>query len=174
MVRYADDFVILCQTQDEAEDVLREVAQWTEANGLELHPGKTRIVDTVTDGFDFLGYRFERGQRRPRKKSLGKMKDTIREATRRNNGHSLAQIIERVNGTLRGWFEYFKHSHRWTFKPLDQWIRMRLRSILRGRRGLRGRGQGHDHRRWPNAYFHAFGLFNLENAHARLCQSLTR
>jgi len=174
MVRYADDFVILCETKEEAEEALREVAQWTEANGLELHPGKTRIVDTVADGFEFLGYRFERGQRRPRKKSLGKMKDTVRKITRRNNGQSLAKIIERVNGTLRGWFEYFKHSHRWTFKPLDQWIRMRLRSILRGRIGLRGRGQGRDHQRWPNAYFDANGLFNLECAHTRLCQSLTR
>ena len=174
MVRYADDFVILCGTKDEAEEALREVAQWTEANGLMLHAGKTRIVDADEAGFDFLGYHFKRGQRWPRKKSIGKLKETIREATRRNNGTSLARIIERVNGTLRGWFEYFKHSNRWTFKPLDQWIRMRLRSILRRRIGLRGRGRGSDHQRWPIAYFDGLGLINLEKAHARLRQSLTR
>jgi RNA-directed DNA polymerase len=176
MVRYADDFVILCRTRREAEEALGEVVQWTETNGLVLHPEKTRIVDAAEKGgFDFLGYHFERGQRWPRKKSLGKLKETIRIATRRNNGQSLARIIERVSGTLRGWFEYFKHSNRWTFPALDKWTRMRLRSILRRRAGLRGRGRGTDHQRWPNAYFDALGLFNLEAAHKRARgQSLTR
>ena len=174
MVRYADDFVILCRTEAEAHEALREVEQWTQAAGLTLHPTKTRIVHAVTDGFDFLGYHFERGQHWPRKKSMQKLKETIRSLTRRNNGNSLAQIIERVNRTLRGWYEYFKHSNRWTFKPLMGWIRMRLRSILRRRRGQRGRGRGSDHQRWDNAYFDALGLFNLEAAHARDRQSLQR
>jgi RNA-directed DNA polymerase len=174
MVRYADDFVILCRTEAEAQEALREVEQWTQNAGLTLHPTKTRIVHAVTDGFDFLGYHFERGQHWPRRKSLQKFKETIRAETRRNNGKSLAQIIERVNRTLRGWYEYFKHSNRWTFKPLMGWIRMRLRSILRRRAGKRGRGRGSDHQRWNNAYFDALGLFNLEAAHARDCQSLQR
>ncbi len=174
LVRYADDFVILCRTEAEANEALREVEQWTQAAGLTLHPTKTRIVHAVTDGFDFLGYHFERGQHWPRKKSLQKLKETIRNLTRRNNGHSLAQIIERVNRTLRGWYEYFKHSNRWTFKAVDGWIRMRLRSILRRRAGKRGRGRGSDHQRWNNAYFDALGLFNLEAAHARDRQSLQR
>lgn len=174
MVRYADDLVILCGTQAEAEEALREVEQWTQTNGLALHPTKTRIVNAAEDGFDFLGYHFERGKHWPRKKSLQKLKETIRVETRRNNGESLARIIERVNRTLRGWYEYFKHSNRWTFKPLDKWIRMRLRSILRRRAGKRGRGRGSDHQRWPNAYFDALGLFNLEAAHARECQSSQR
>ncbi len=175
MVRYADDFVILCGTKGEAEEALREVAQWTQTNGLMLHPGKTQIVDAAEKGgFDFLGFHFERGHRWPRKKSLRKLKETIRGATRRNNGQSLARIIERVNRTLRGWFEYFKHSNRWTFPPLDSWIRMRLRSILRRREGRRGRGRGADHQRWRNAYFDTHGLFNLEAAHKRERQSLTR
>jgi RNA-directed DNA polymerase len=140
-----------------------------------LHPGKTQIVDAAEKGgFDFLGFHFERGHRWPRKKSLRKLKETIRGATRRNNGQSLARIIERVNRTLRGWFEYFKHSNRWTFPPLDSWIRMRLRSILRRREGRRGRGRGADHQRWRNAYFDTHGLFNLEAAHNRERQSLTR
>ena len=174
MVRYADDFVILCRTQAEAEEALREVEQWTQRNGLTLHPAKTRIVNATEGGFDFLGYHFKRGQHWPRKKSLQQLKETIRGATRRNNGASLARITERVNRTLRGWYEYFKHSNRWTFKPLDSWIRMRLRSLLRRRAGKRGRGRGSDHQRWPNAYFDALGLFNLEAAHARDCQSLQR
>ena len=174
LVRYADDFVILCRTEAEAQEALREVEQWTQSAGLTLHPTKTRLVHAVTDGVDFLGYHFERGQRWPRKKSLQKLKETLRVETRRNNGTSLAQIIERVNRALRGWYEYFKHSNRWTFKPLMQWLRMRLRSILRRRAGKRGRGRGSDHQRWTNAYFDALGLFNLETAYARDRQSLPR
>jgi RNA-directed DNA polymerase len=174
MVRYADDLVILCSTPTEAEEALKELEQWTQANGLELHPEKTRIVNAAEAGFEFLGYRFERGQKRPRTKSLKRLEDAIRTTTRRNNGHSMMAIIERVNQTLRGWYEYFKHSHRWTFPRLDSWIRMRLRSILRRRNGGRGRGRGCDHQRWPNAYFDKLGLFNLSATHALACQSLTR
>ena len=174
MVRYADDFVILCRSPEEAEEALEMVRQWTVAAGLTLHPTKTRIVDARTDGFDFLGYRFEAGKRRPRKKSLERFAATVREKTKRSSGKSLQAIILDLNPTLRGWFEYFKHSHRWTFRPIDQWIRMRLRSILRKRLGLRGRGRGADHQRWPNDFFAKRGLFNLKTAHAQACQSSLR
>ena len=170
MVRYADDFVILCRSQAEAQAALEVVRTWTEQSGLKLHPTKTRIVDaTQRGGFDFLGYHFERGMKWPRPKSLKKFKDTIRRKTKRTNGHSLRQIIAEVNQTLEGWFAYFKHSHKTTFPALDAWIRMRLRSILRKRRGGRGRGRGRDHQRWTNAFFLVQGLFSLELAyeHAR-------
>ena len=101
-------------------------------------------------------------------------KDTIRGKTKRNNGRSLRAIIEDVNRTTKGWYEYFQHSHWTTFKPLDQWIRMRLRSILRKRAGRRGRGRGRDFQRWPNAYFAAQGCFFLVEAHAAACQSSRR
>ncbi len=171
MVRYADDFVILCQSQEEAERALAEVQRWTAQAGLTLHPEKTRIVDERQEGFDFLGYHFGHGQRGPRKKSLNKLKDAIRFKTRRLNGTSMVRIIGTVNQTLRGWFGYFKHSRRETFAPLDAWIRMRLRSILRRRHGGRGRGGGNDHYRWPNAYFAKLGLFSLLQAHRSACQS---
>ncbi|MBV8264743.1 MAG: group II intron reverse transcriptase/maturase [Planctomycetaceae bacterium] len=174
MVRYADDFVILCRSPEEAARALETVQHWTAEAGLTLHPTKTRIVDATSDGFDFLGYRFEGGTRRPRTKSLDKLKDTIRAKTKRTSGESLRGIIDDVNRTLRGGFEYFKHSHRGTFPRVDQWIRMRLRSILRRRLGLRGRGRGSDHHRWPNAFFADQGLFSLRAAHALACQSLKR
>jgi RNA-directed DNA polymerase len=175
MVRYADDFVILSRSREEAETALEMVRQWTEKAGLTLHPVKTRIVDaTEKGGFDFLGYHFERNMKWPRKKSLGKFKDTIREKTRRTDGHSLETIVSDVNRSVRGWFEYFKHSHHTTFKPLDSWIRMRLRSILRRRSGRRGRGHGNDHRRWPNNFFAGLGLFSLESALATARQSCNR
>jgi RNA-directed DNA polymerase len=175
MVRYADDFVLLCRSEAEAQRALTLVATWTDAAGLTLHPDKTRVVDAAgRGGFDFLGYHFERGMHWPRKKSLAKLKDRLRAKTRRTNGQSLAVIIADVNRTLRGWFAYFRFSHRTTFPSLDQWVRMRLRSILRKRAGRRGRGRGADHQRWPNAFFAAQGLFCLTTAHAAARQSVSR
>jgi RNA-directed DNA polymerase len=172
MVRYADDFVILCRSEAEAVAVLEKVREWTVQAGLTLHPVKTRIVNAEEKGgFDFLGYHFERGMKWPRKKSLDKFKDTIRAKTRRTNGHSLQVIIENVNRTTKGWFEYFKQSKSNTFPVLDGWIRMRIRSILRKRHGLRGRGRGSDHQRWPNAFFSEHGLFSFVTAHAEARQS---
>jgi RNA-directed DNA polymerase len=176
MVRYADDFVIVCRSQAEAEQALACVRQWCEAAGLMLHPSKTRIVDVRTEGFDFLGYHFlttRRGRltRWPRKKSLQKLKDNIRKLTKRNNGNSLACIIAKVNLTLRGWFGYFQHSYRTTFEDVDGWVRGRVRSILRRRAGRLGRGRGWDHHRWTNAFFAAQGYYSLEVAYAQARQS---
>lgn len=174
MVRYADDFLILCRSEAQAQEALERLQAWTAQAGLKLHPQKTRIVDAAREGFDFLGYHFCGGQRWPRRQSLRKFRDTIRSKTRRNNGHSLVFIITDVNRILRGWFEYFKHSHRYTFPAVDGWVRMRLRSILRRRAGRRGRGRGADHQHWTNAFFAAHGLFCMTTAHAAVCQSVRR
>lgn len=174
MVRYADDFVILCRTAEDAAQALALVQHWTAAAGLQLHPTKTHLVDMeAPGGFDFLGYHFERDRRWPREKSVRKLKDAVRRKTRRTSGQSLAFIIVDVNRTLTGWLNYFKHSHG-TFRPLDQWVRMRLRSILRKRSHRRGAGRGGDHQRWPNAFFAAEGLFSLAHAHAAFRQSFAR
>jgi RNA-directed DNA polymerase len=172
MVRYADDFVILCRSPEEAARALAVVQQWTVEAGLTLHPDKTKIVNATVDRFDFLGYRFERGRRYPRPKSLQKFKDAIRAQTKRTSGESLKMIITGLTPTMRGWFEYFKHSHRTTFRNLDGWIRMRLRSLLRKRRGGKGRGRGSDHQRWPNAFFAKQGLYSLKTAHASVVNPL--
>jgi RNA-directed DNA polymerase len=176
MVRYADDFVLLCRSPEEAQHALDIARRWVTEAGLTLHPEKTRIVDAMQKGggFDFLGYHFERAMRWPRTKSLDKLKDAVRAKTHRANGHSMAQIVADLNRTLRGWFEYFKHSHWTTFRSLDGWIRMRLRSILRKRHKLRGRGRGADHQRWPNAHFTDLGLFSLDRALASVRQSARR
>ncbi len=111
MVRYADDFVILCRTADEAAKALGLVTQWTTENGLTLHPTKTRVVDSRIEGFDFLGYHFHGTRHSVRDKSLKKLKDTLREKTRRTNGDSLHFIITSVNQTLRGWFSVSTQSN---------------------------------------------------------------
>jgi RNA-directed DNA polymerase len=170
MTRYADDMVIQCRTPEDAERALALVQAWVDERELALHPTKTCVVDVEKEGFDFLGYHFHKRYRTPRAKSLKKLRDSIRAKTRRANGHSLERIIADVNRTLRGWFEYFKHAEKPVFRRLDQWIRMRLRSILRGRRRGKGRGRGADHQRWPNAYFTARGYFSLEAARAAIGQ----
>lgn len=173
MVRYADDCVVLCATREEAERALARLRELMKTRGLTLHPEKTKLIDaTAPGGFDFLGYHFEQGRRTPRKKSLAKFKDTIRERTRRANGHSMSKIIENLNSILRGWFAYFHHCRHRVFKTLDAWIRRRLRSILRTRQGRRGIARGRDYQRWPLAYFRQLGLFTLAEAHALLIRSL--
>ncbi len=154
MVRYADDFVILCASQEEAEAALQEVRQWMEEAGLTLNPEKTRIVDArERGGFEFLGWHFERGLGWPREKSRQKFKESIREKTRRGNGRSIQAIIAEVNRVIRGWGNYFQGGVSNVSPPLDSWIRMRLRSILRRRDKRKGRGRGYDHNRYPNAWF---------------------
>jgi RNA-directed DNA polymerase len=174
MVRYADDFVILCRTPEEASRALELVRTWVSENGLTLHPTKTKVVDARAVGFDFLGYHFESGTRRPREKSLAKLKETIRAKTRRTNGDSLAQVITSLNRALRGWFEYFKHSQRRTFGRIDGMIRRRLRCLLHHRAGRRRHGAGYANIRWPTVFFADQGLFSLEKAHALARQSSLR
>jgi RNA-directed DNA polymerase len=178
MVRYADDFVILCRTAEEAQGALAMVRAWVAEHGLMLHPSKTRIVDAHRDGFDFLGYHFQ-GTRHGirhwvRPKSIRKLKATLRAKTRRNSGRSLRCIIADVNRVLRGWFAYFQHSRPFVFAPLDRWVRQRLRAILRKRRRRRGVAKGWDFHRWPNAFFAEQGLYSLVAAHASACQSSRR
>ena len=171
MVRYADDMVVMCRSQEEAGSALEKLREWMAQAGLTLHPDKTRTVDMNLAGshFDFLGYRFYRSRRGRlsklvRPKSLRKLRESIKPRTRRKNGRSMEAIVADINRTLKGWFSYFKHAHASELEKIDQWTRMRLRSILRKRRGGRGRGRGQDHHRWPNRYFTGLGLFCLLDA----------
>lgn len=171
MVRYADDIVVLCESQSKAEAALDKLRVWVVEQGLTLHGHKTRLVDlSQPGGFDFLGYHFERGMKWPRKKSMDRLKDTIRCKTRKTQGRSMNAVCEDLNLTLRGWFEYFKHSKANVFVAIDGYVRGRLRSILRKRQGRTGRGRGSDHQRWPNTYFTAQGLFSLQKLHRAACQ----
>ena len=131
MARYADDFMILCQSQTEAADALCLVEGWVKDNGLCLHPEKTHLGNCLVEGqgFEFLGYRFEAGKRWVRKTSLQALKDKIRSKTRRSRDDSLKCIIQGLNPLLRGWYNYFKHAHRWTFSVIDGFVRRRLRSL---------------------------------------------
>lgn len=174
MVRYADDSVILCETQEQAEKALECMREWMSSNELTRHPDKTQIGDCRVDGqgFEFLGYRFEAGKRMVRRKSLNKLREAIRKKTRRTSGKSIEQIIHKLNPTLKGWFAYYKHAHKWTFNTLDAFIRRRLRAILLKRNKQSGCANSKSASfRWKNAYFAERGLFSLKEAHVLACQS---
>ena len=123
MVRYADDFVILCRTQAEAEAALADVRTWVEQHGLTLHPEKTHIVDSRVTSFSFLGYSFRGKLRFPRKQSHEKRVDRIREQTPRKSGDSLETIIQRINQSAQGWFNFYRHCHWSIFRKYDEMVR---------------------------------------------------
>jgi RNA-directed DNA polymerase len=170
MVRYADDFVILCRTADEAYEALALVQAWVSQAGLTLHPEKTRIVDSRAESFDFLGYSFRGSLRFPRGKSNTKERSTIRHLTPRKSGQSLTILIQRLNANLRGWFNYFRHCHWSIFREYDGLVRRRLRRLL-AKRHRRNPKRLPANQRWPNKYFHEQGLYSLSKAHDRLVQS---
>jgi RNA-directed DNA polymerase len=170
MVRYADDFVVLCRSQAEAEEALAMITAWIEEAGLTLHPTKTKIVDSRVKSFAFLGYSFRGDKIYPRRESLAKMKTRIVELTPRQRPGSIASIATELNRTLVGWFHYFRHC-RWTiYKDLDANIRARLRRLLM-RRHRKNPARLPRTQRWPNAYFAKTGLYSLREAHFRFAQS---
>lgn len=164
MTRYADDFVVLCQSEEEAKQVLEHLRAWTAEAGLTLHPEKTRIVNASAEGFDFLGWTFRGGKKWPRKKSVLKLREKLRPWTERSIGIGLDMIVARLNPTLRGWRGYFGASARTSLRDVDGWIRRRLRAILRRQEKRQAFGLTQtDHKRWPNHWFAKQGLYSLEH-----------
>lgn len=163
IIRYADDLVVLCPSKEEAERALAFIRQWSQEAGLTVHPTKTRIVNVLTEGFDFLGWHFRGHKKWPRKKSLQKLQERLRPFSQRSSGKSLGEIIYKVNPILRGWYGYFRDSHPTGLSGPDGWLRRRLRSLLRKRKKRPGFGRSKaDSQRWPNKWFAARGLFSLE------------
>ncbi|MFG0289967.1 MAG: group II intron reverse transcriptase/maturase [Rhodopirellula sp. JB044] len=172
MVRYADDFVILCRSQEQAEAALEEVKRFVDEAGLTLHPEKTHIVDSREKSFDFLGYSFRGKLRFPRAKSHRKMVDRIRQLTPRKSGQSMEATIFELNRLTNGWFAYFRHSTWNIFERYDQMIRGRLRRQLQKRHRRNPKRQPAKNR-WPNSYFVERGFASLREAHTRYVQSLS-
>ena len=171
MVRYADDFVILCRSQFEADAALEEVRTWVAEVGLTLHPEKTHIVNSRDKSFDFLGYSFRGRFRFPRAKSHRKVVDRIRELTPRKSGESLQCTIDRLSRSMRGWFNFFRHCFWNTFDVYDNMIRKRLRRMLLKRHRCNPERLPRT-KRWPNAYFSERGLYSLREAHTRFVQTM--
>ena len=157
--RYADDFVVVCQTNEQAQEALTLVEQVLHTDlGLTLSPDKTKIT-TYGKGYEFLGFFLSSRSRRMRDKSLQKFKAKVRELTVRK--HNLdKKAIEKLNRVIRGTAQYFGTSfstNRWKFQKLDSWIRMRLRSMKLKRKNY------NDNRKLRVGYFRRkLGLLTLE------------
>jgi RNA-directed DNA polymerase len=169
LIRYADDFVVMCRSQEEARETLEKIEKWLEQAQLSLHPGKTSIVDLTTGGsLTFLGYSFWRGGHGPSKKAIARLYEKLRPKLRRKNGRSMKEIAASIKPTLIGWWSYFKHTRAWQFQRVDKWVRMRLRAILwkrdKKRLGKRYKRSAAN-KRWPTKYFQQYGLISLEEHH---------
>jgi RNA-directed DNA polymerase len=157
--RYADDFVVVCQDQREAQEALDLVRSVLETDlGLSLSPEKTKVT-TYGKGYEFLGFFLSSRSRRMRNKSVQKFKAKVRELTVRH--HNLDQkAIEKLNRVIRGTANYFAarfSTCRWMFQKLDSWIRMRLRCMKLKRKNY------NDNQKLRVGYFRRkLGLLTLE------------
>jgi RNA-directed DNA polymerase len=179
LVRYADDFVVLCSTRDQAETAKERATVILGGLGLELHPDKTRVVDLRAgrEGFDFLGCHLRARMsgsmwekygkvryylhRWPSTRSMKRARARIRELTdRRRVGMELKDVIGVLNLFLRGWGNYFRTGNASDkFRQLDRHVAWRLKRLLIKKRGRNLRaGQA---RRWTEAWFHDQGLHKL-------------
>ena len=142
---------------------------------VEANTEKSHVTDCSIEAggnFEFLGYRFERGRRWARNKSRNALRDKIRRLSRRKGGKSLKSVIEALNPSLRGWFNYFCHAYRSDFRSMDGFVRRRLHSLLLSQEKRPGFGMTiNAHKRWGNAFFAEQGLFTMSVAHAQLVQS---
>lgn len=164
MIRYADDFVILSRSQEEAESALRLVQTWVVEHELTLHPEKTHLGDCRIEGegFEFLGYRFEAGTSWVRRKSIQKFRDRVRELTSRVCGKSIDAVIAKLNPVLKGWSNYFKNVTKYTLDTFDSFVRRRLRALIGRQNKKRIFGAGYNNLTIPNKFFADKGLFNME------------
>jgi len=174
--RYADDFVVLTQSQRQAQEALELVQQLLATLQLRLSPEKTRIT-TFGKGYEFLGFFLSSRSRRMRDKSQQKFKDKVRELTVRH--HNLdAEAILKLNRVIRGTAQYFAPefaTNRWLFQKLDSWVRLRLRSMKLKRKNY------NDNRKLRVAFFcRKLGLLTLEgfclcrNTYGQVCYVVPR
>ena len=155
-VRYADDFLVLTSSAQEATEALNYVREVLEGLKLSLQETKTRLTN-FSDGFEFLGFRFRRYRLGIRQKSVDRFRERVRTLTRRQQGKNVEAVLEKLNPVLRGWSRYFGSAEvTAVFRRLDKWIRTRMRSF-RLKRKCRN-----DTRRLPNRKLEKWGLLSLQ------------
>lgn len=150
LIRYADDFVIICRTKHDAETAMQKVAQVMELLKLTLHPTKTRVVDMGQDGFDFLGFHFHKKKSRKSgkllpyiwasPKSMMNIRRKIHLITERKRlSNTPDEVIKFLNMVIRGWRNYFRIGNcALKFQQLDRYVRYRLEQWVRAKLGSRG------------------------------------
>lgn len=157
LIRYADDFVVMCKSEEEAVSALKNVERILSKLGLSVNTDKTRIIElSDKDGIGFLGFRIYLEHKVPQGKAIHKFKDEVRRLTRRQQPINVQEVVRRLNPVIRGWGNYFQHGNvNWLFKGLDGWIRTRLRSFIEKKKTPVA------NYRIKNAHFEALGLARL-------------
>jgi group II intron reverse transcriptase/maturase len=179
LVRYADDFVVMCDTKPQAEEARRRVGVVLTRLGLELHPEKTRLVDLSRgrEGFDFLGCHLRKRmsgpvwararqrvyylQRWPSQRAMTRVRSRVRGLTARSRCHEdIRRVIADVNRVVRGWGQYFRTGNAATqFIHIDRYVEDRLHALLVQRAGSRLRAGRTDV--WRRPFFETLGLCRL-------------
>jgi group II intron reverse transcriptase/maturase len=179
LVRYADDFVVMCDTKPQVEEARRRVEHVLTRLGLELHPEKTRLVDLSRgrEGFDFLGCHlrkrmsgpiWERSRQRvyylqrwPSQRALCRVRQRVRDLTAPRRCHEdLRVVIADLNPVLRGWGQYYRTGNAANhFTDVDAYVERRLRGLRRKRAS--GRLSAGQLDRWNRPFFEALGLCRL-------------
>jgi group II intron reverse transcriptase/maturase len=176
LIRYADDFVVLCRRESQAKEALRRIRVVMERMGLELHPDKTRMVDISwgRESFEFLGWtvrkrrsiqrnpRLHFVQRWPSPKAMKRVRQRVHELTdvRGNSARNLEELIGEMNPVLRGWGNYFKSGNSDDkFNRLDSYVYRRVHQWQWRRGGQRTRYRAD---RWPPERLRDLGLYRLQ------------
>jgi len=180
LVRYADDFVVMCRTKAQVEEAARRISLILARLKLELHPEKTRRVDLSQgrEGFDFLGCHLRKRmsgriwekerkrvyflQREPSKRSMSRIREKVRERTGRdrNRVKDVRVLIEAINPVLRGWGNYFRTGNAADrFIQVDRFVTRRLHRFMVKRKGRALRPGEADS--WGQRFFEGHGLFRL-------------
>lgn len=179
LVRYADDFVIMCRTPERTSAALEAAGAILSGMGLQLHPDKTRVVDLREgrEGFDFLGCHFrarmsgrlweQRGivryylHRWPSQRSMKRLREKVRDRTGANRkGVPIEVLIEQLNPILRGWGNYFRTGNAANkFTQVDRYVVWRLKRLLIAKRGRNLHAGVAD--QWTEDWFHDHGLYRL-------------
>jgi group II intron reverse transcriptase/maturase len=155
-VRYADDFVILCRTESEAQQAQILATETLRALKLRIHPNKTRLVDARRNSFAFLGFQLSRNSLQVHPKAIVQFKEKVKRLTRRQQGRNIEAVIADLNPVIRGWARYFGVAHCvGTFMRLDSWVRMRLRAFKFKRKCY------NDNWRLPNKRLVRWGFLSL-------------
>jgi hypothetical protein len=182
LVRYADDFVVMCRTKKDCEQAEQRIRLILERLGLELHPDKTRRVELFDgkEGFDFLGCHLRKRmsgviwekqhrrvyylQRWPSPRAMKRIRQRVKDLTRRSRCHAdLREVIAHLNPVLRGWGNYFRTGNAARqFIQIDDYTQQRLRSLRVARKGRQlqpGEADG-----WTREYFEHLGLIRLRGS----------
>jgi hypothetical protein len=172
LVRYCDDFVILCTTKARAEQARIRVAAILAGLGLRLHPDKTRVVHVAhgSGGFDFLGFHHRKMpswkhqdrwylQKWPSQRAMATIRAKIKAATdRRSVGRALSVVVEDLNPVLRGWGQYFRWGNSTRkFYAIDRYVNERLAILASRKQGRRGRNWA----RFSYAWTQSLGVYQL-------------